>query len=155
MGLDMYLKRKIYIGAEHDINEIEGEINLKKNGKKVDVNLSRVNCIEESIGYWRKANQIHNWFVENIQNGVDNCAEYYVSLSRLQELKSLCREVLDARGKADGEEIAEEFLPCIDGFFFGDTDICDYYYECLEDTIGIVEECEKYPESDFVYTSSW
>ena len=29
--------------------------------------------IIEQVGYWRKANQIHNWFVENVQDGEDDC----------------------------------------------------------------------------------
>lgn len=30
-------------------------------------------CIDTMVCDWRKANQIHNWFVENVQNGVDIC----------------------------------------------------------------------------------
>ena len=41
------------------------------------------------------------------------------------------------------------------GFFFGGTDIDEYYYEDLEETVKIVEECEKYPEDEFTYHSSW
>ena len=27
----------------------------------------------EEVGYWRKANAIHGWFVRNVQNGKDDC----------------------------------------------------------------------------------
>ena len=29
--------------------------------------------IMEMVGYWRKQNAIHNWFVENVQDGIDDC----------------------------------------------------------------------------------
>lgn len=27
----------------------------------------------EEVAYWRKANQIHRWFVQNVQDGADDC----------------------------------------------------------------------------------
>ena len=41
------------------------------------------------VAYWRKANAIHGWFVDNIQDGVDDQNEYYVSKEKLEELKKL------------------------------------------------------------------
>lgn len=41
------------------------------------------------LGYFRKHNNIHKWFVNNIQNGVDDCGRYEVSLSKIKELKKL------------------------------------------------------------------
>ena len=155
MGLDMYLSKKSYIGANCPINEAEGVIDIKTKRGKANVNFKKVTYIEEDIGYWRKANQIHNWFVNNIQGGVDNCSTYYVSLNSLKELKGLCQQVLDARNKPGGQALAEELLPPQSGFFFGGTDIDEYYYEDLEETVKIVEECEKYPEDEFTYHSSW
>ena len=37
----------------------------------------------EDVGYWRKANQIHNWFVQNVQGGEDDCGIYEVSQAKL------------------------------------------------------------------------
>lgn len=37
------------------------------------------NSIAEDVGYWRKANAIHAWFVKNVQGGVDNCQSHEVS----------------------------------------------------------------------------
>ena len=38
----------------------------------VPIKFDRVCYIEESVGYWRKANAIHNWFVANCdKRGVD------------------------------------------------------------------------------------
>jgi hypothetical protein len=55
----------------------------KVNGWKFELVESEV--IEE-VMYWRKANQIHKWFVDNVQDGVDDCKEYWVSEEKLQEL---------------------------------------------------------------------
>lgn len=58
--------------------------------------------IVSSVGYWRKANAIHKWFVENVQDGEDNCEEYDVSLEKLRDLLETCMKVIKA---ADGETI--------------------------------------------------
>ena len=81
MGLDMYLNKKTYVKQwDHQSPEEKYEVVVTKGGKPVDgIKASRVKYIEEEVGYWRKANQIHRWFVTNIQDGVDNCGDYYVS----------------------------------------------------------------------------
>ena len=40
----------------------------------------------EEVAYWRKQNAIHNWMVENVQRGVDNCASYDFDKSCLKSL---------------------------------------------------------------------
>jgi hypothetical protein len=59
--------------------------------------------IIEQVGYWRKANQIHNWFVENIQDGIDDC-DYHreVTEEDLEELLDVCKRVLDSCEFVDG-----------------------------------------------------
>ncbi len=49
--------------------------------------LNKVTYIIEDCGYWRKANGIHAWFVQNVQEGEDDCKEYYVSQSKLEKYK--------------------------------------------------------------------
>lgn len=52
--------------------------------------------IIEEVGYWRKANQIHNWFVENVQDGIDDCSYHNeVTKEILEELLDICQRVLD------------------------------------------------------------
>lgn len=57
----MYLTKKVYISFDEreklKISGIEG------------VNPEKVEYIEEEFGYWRKANAVHKWFVDNVQNG--------------------------------------------------------------------------------------
>ena len=37
--------------------------------------------------YWRKANQIHGWFVKNVQNNNDDCGLYEVSIDQIKKLR--------------------------------------------------------------------
>ena len=135
------------------------------------------------IAYWRKANEIHNYFVEYVQHGVDDCRTYDVSKKQLDDLLYKCKEVeriavlekskvvngyTFENGKEipmyeDGEVIvnAEEvaaILPTQGGFFFGSTDYDKYYMEDIKYTIDILEKILE--ETDFdteavCYHSSW
>lgn len=56
--------------------------------------------VREQVIYWRKSNQVHNWFVVNAQDGEDNCQPHSVSREQLEELRDLCRAVLaDIQGR--------------------------------------------------------
>ena len=150
MGLDMYLSRKNYVKNWNHMNASElHEVSVKRGGEvRNDIKPERVSYIVEEVGYWRKANQIHHWFVENVQNGVDNCGEYYVSNEKLVELLNLCKSIKEKR------MMPQEALPTQSGFFFGSTDYDDYYYQDIEDTIEILEPLVNL-EGDYFYTSSW
>ncbi|MGV3489503.1 MAG: hypothetical protein ACO1OC_13105, partial [Tuberibacillus sp.] len=65
------------------------------------------------VAYWRKANQIHGWFVRNVQDGKDDCGSYEVTRSHLTDLCRACASILN--GTADPREA----LPTQPGFFFG------------------------------------
>lgn len=148
MGLDMYLNRKVYIGANYDHRKITGNIDLYMDGKPIKVNFNKVTEITEEVCYWRKANQIHNWFVKNVQDGVDNCGEYEVTREQLEDLINDCKLVL-----AD-HSLAKELLPTQEGCFFGSTEYNDSYHEDLNKTIRELEPAIK-EGGDFYYESSW
>ena len=147
MGLDMYLSEKIYIGGNYEHNSVAGAVKLTIAGEEIDIPTNRLSEVTLTAGYWRKANQIHNWFVENVQDNVDNCSSYYVSYDMLKELKTLCLKVLADKSKA------KEILPASDGFFFGDSDYNEWYFEGLENTVEIIDTLN--PESEYEYHSSW
>lgn len=103
-----------------------------------------------TCAYWRKANQIHKWFVDNVQQGNDDCGEYYVSKDRLMELLNTVNSALAGRDP--------NLLPPQEGFFFGNTDIDEWYWQDLKNTKKKLERVLLNPEmSDlsFYYTSSW
>lgn len=143
-------------------------------------NLNYVQVTFET-GYWRKANAIHNWFVENVQDGNDDCKDYWVDRETLKELKNLCEEVIKKSVLEEGTvengytfkngktvpilekgkviknpEIAQDLLPSASGFFFGSTNYDGWYIEDLKRTVEIIDKCLALPEEwDFYYTSSW
>jgi hypothetical protein len=152
MGLDMYLSAKKYLseysaGDEKEVSETIGNLPypMFKTGM-------RVKEIAFEAMYWRKANAIHKWFVDKCQDGVDECQETYVDLTRLQELVDTCKIVL-----ADNEK-AGDLLPPSAGFFFGSTDVDEYYLQDLQSTVDVLEKLlatEGIEKFDFYYQSSW
>lgn len=108
--------------------------------------------IDEDVGYWHGANQIHNWFVENIQHGEDNCLPYEVSKTKLYELLDLCYEVLE------NMDLADDLLPTVNGCFFDSTEHDEWYMKYLRETIKILEQVLKETNFDthmIVYRASW
>lgn len=104
--------------------------------------------VDENFGYWRKANAIHNWFVENVQDGNDDQRDYRVSIEQLQELLNIVDEVLDDREKASS------LLPTREGFFFGSTDYDEDYFQDLKDTKLLLEKAIA-DGGHFRYTCWW
>jgi hypothetical protein len=185
MGLDMYLTRKIYVAAKWEHRNVTGSIDISINRKKVKIDFKKIGEITEDVGYWRKANQIHKWFVDNVQDGKDNCGEYDVTLEQCKKLLSICHEVKDkcvlkpamiinghtASPESDGEwvpnfedgktivnpEIAHNLLPTQPGCFFGSTDYDQYYMSDIYNTIEILTPLiENWDKSDtIIYSSSW
>lgn len=162
MGLDMYLDR---MPRRENVNAISYED-------------------KEEVAYWRKVNSIHRWFVDKVQNGIDDC-EYHNEVTReiLEELLDACEKVLNASelvaGKIkNGEEykngkwtvciedgkyikdpsVAEKLLPTTCGFFFGSTDYDEWYYNKVEytaETIKQILETTDFEKEMIYYISSW
>jgi hypothetical protein len=152
MGLDMYLYKKNYIWGGEWVNPEAKQEVIVKTGGEVDKKIKpeRVKYVVEEVGYWRKANQIHNWFVQNVQKGVDDCGNYYVSRENLEELLDICRIV------SIDKEKAEQLLPTSSGFFFGGTGYDEWYYQDIDNTIKILEDILSDENGDeFEYHSSW
>jgi hypothetical protein len=145
----MYLTRKVFVGGEYKHRDVKGEINITIAGVKLDIDISEVSEICIKAGYWRKANHIHAWFVENVQDGEDDCKEYYVPIEQLEELKELCIRVLG------NHDLAEALLPTQTGCFFGGTEYDEYYFNYLTETIDIVDYCLKHKTDSYYYESSW
>ena len=150
MGLDMYLVRRHYVKDwDHTPKEKRNNAKLFIKGKTVST--KKLYYLEFEACYWRKANSIHKWFVDNIQNGVDNCASYAVGLHEIEKLKDLCLYVLKDKDKA------EELLPVCSGFFFGDQKYGDNYFYDLNNTVEMIDNLLKNhtDHDEYAYTSSW
>ena len=169
MGLDMYVtirhkdtqsKLDAYEAWENKYSYEEYE--RLTDEQKEEYRNSEPEYDEDMYGkqlmYWRKANQIHNWFVQNCQGGVDDCERYVITVADLIKLKELCEKILTmtemrkdmrypsfgAREKEEvdilyltdeGVKFASEHLPTCSGFFFGGTEYDDWYVWHLENTI--------------------
>lgn len=140
MGLDMYLSAKKYLQDDAVKVDAEGAGDMK------------LKYLTYEAMYWRKANAIHAWFVENVQNGVDDCKDYSVSREELEALMNVCADVIA------NPERAGELLPPKGGFFFGAAEVDEWYWENVKRTY---EELKALLSLDmdsywsFTYQSSW
>ena len=144
MGLDMYLTGKQYLWR------VDDEPQRKEIAELLGVDNYEANEVRFDLMYWRKANAIHGWFVNVVQNEVDDCGEYEVEREQLESLRDLCKEVLDTRNT--------ETLPPTTGFFFGEGEVTDYYWQYLQDTLDGLTKLLEDPGSNkmsFHYQSSW
>lgn len=159
----------------------EGKLGLQWEGRNAKLAGTKDDYCLLEVGYWRKANQIHRWFVENVQGGKDDCKSYEVSRAQLGELLETVYEVLKSInlvpgtcsvGQRPGEgegfdstrrgfvvenpEVAKKLLPIQEGFFFGSYLYDSWYFEGLVVTKDILEEVlQSPPDSEFFYQSSW
>ena len=154
MGLDMHLYATHYF---HSKSEKEG-YNLAVKALGAEEFLSKHSYsrggfvdVKVEVAYWRKANAIHKYFVDNLQDDVDNCQNTHVSREELQNLLDICNEVMEDRSKA------EKLLPTQSGFFFGSTAYDEWYFEDIGHTIRqLTSILEDAPERwGFEYCASW
>lgn len=160
MGLDMYLERRKYFGLNfpHVREEYQKKGVDIPDLSKLGINVNRLTHVTEQCIYWRKANAIHQWFVDNVQDGNDDCKDYYVSREKLKELLTTIMTVLRSKGTPAEKSVALEHLPPQEGFFFGSTDIDKWYWEDLERTVEEIKKCldeDKDGKHSLYYTSSW
>jgi hypothetical protein len=169
----MYLHARRYVGSSGLFDErdpaIYGDLvktfELEKLTEGVDLPSAEVSV---KVAYWRKANQIHRWFVESVQGGEDDCRPYNVSKEQLGDLGVVCRRLLSLRktaGEPAARRAAREELPSQGGFFFGlteaDTDRLEEFWEGywrdLEETVAqidrVLANLDRHWELE--YEASW
>lgn len=153
----MYLTAGKYISAySHDSADRKSEFDnvlkaLKLNRAELQDHTPSL-TVRVTVAYWRKANAIHKWFVDNCQDGVDECQEASVSREQLEQLLTLCKRALD------NKEEAPSALPPQSGFFFGSTEIDESYFADIEETVSQLEailSCDGLNDYSFAYQSSW
>ena len=141
------------------------------------------NGISDGVAYWRKANAIHQWFVNNCGGGVDECQLMEISKAQLETLLFIAKKVKDScvlvEGRInngytfkDGKEVpvmidgeyikdpsvAEELLPTTSGFFFGGTDYDQWYLADIDNTIEQITyilETTDFDNEYITYQASW
>jgi hypothetical protein len=152
MGLDSYLYKKNYVRQGEWVKpEYRTEVEVKTGGE-IDKTIKpeRIRYIVEEVAYWRKANQIHNWFVQNVQKGIDECQTSFVSREQLEELLDVCNKVIE------DNSLAPTLLPSTSGFFFGGTEYDEWYFQDVTNTIKYLTEILEDENGDeFEYYASW
>lgn len=165
MGLDMYLEARKYVqrvdwasvnrDKEYDEYPVTPEYALLRGffpegaDKYGDIAGGEVKV---TAGYWRKVNHIHDWFVRNVQDGVDKCEPHHVSHAVLEDLLEVCKAVVAQPA------MSSTYLPTASGFFFGGTEYDEYYFESTKRTIEMIEHVlATFPEDTYelYYQSSW
>lgn len=193
MGLDMYLEAEFYVGggwthirqaenavAKHEAWQFDTLLTLfgmdfsTFKEKYPEGNYAHVSI---EVGYWRKANAIHSWFVNNVQDGRDECQRSYVEEEKLAELLDACQRILATVVKGEpvtetglfgsyetfpdlrfDTALAEQLLETKGGFFFGGTDYDGWYIHNLEETVkqlDIVLNDPKLKDASLYYRASW
>ena len=154
MGLDMYLnaRRFLWTGRGPQHRGKDDDVADAIRAAMPEMGSMRPKYVEVEAAYLRKANHIHQWFVDHVQEGNDDCGYYHVDREQLTELADLCDKVLEDRARAN------ELLPTTDGIFFGGTEYGEYYYEQTAYTRDRIRELlgnEDLASWDFQYHSSW
>jgi hypothetical protein len=186
MGLDHGLRKRHYVkNWNHMKPEERHEFRVLVGGKPdTRIKTDRIEYIDEEVITWRKSNQIHHWFVENVQNGNDDCHNYYVSRDQLKQLLDICKKVIDASELVPGRvsngytfnaqtgekvysqeagriinnpTVAQRLLPTQSGFFFGSTDYDQWYFGDLKETLTVLEKelASGNVRDHYEYWSSW
>lgn len=137
----------------------------------------------EEVAYWRKANQIHHWFNEKFIKKQDPYGYYVIPRIDLQGLVEVCKILLRQKEIDNLDELYEndesrseiEFQLCVElsskhksiqmarsllppdnlGCCFGSGIIDEYYWECLEDTVKMLEKALSEDWDKFFYSASW
>lgn len=120
--------------------------------KEFDDKQSIIDAFKTSeLVYWRKANEIQNWFT-NRGIGNKNCDYYEVTKNDIVELLDVIDKVLADHTKADS------LLPTQSGFFFGSTNYDKWYFQSLERTkeelSNVLKEYNE-KEEMLVYYAWW
>lgn len=107
----------------------------------------------QEIGYFRKANFLRKWLIDNTGYKEDGNLIYHkLDKEDIGELLMIAAHVFTY------PSVAEEFLPTQDGFFFGNTEYDeDYYYKvgCLIKTAAAILADTDWEKEDVYYHEWW
>lgn len=145
----------------------------------------RIIAVTEQSMSWLNASHIHTWFVENVQNGQDDCGQYYVPTEKLEELLEVCDSVIENSELVSGmvehstgpnhypaafarrepgrvlrdSSVAERLLPVREGYYNGYLEYDEAYLEAVVATRAWLRQLQADQGSgvpgDIYYSSKW
>ncbi len=161
---------KAIVEVLNTLPKLEGQVGEIRTIKKVGDDW----VVYTEAGYWRKANQIHKWFVDNAQDGIDDCMTYPVDADILDNLMYDINLVLGDIKLPNTDKffnennnwappslnlgLANDLLPSSSGFFFGNSLYDKWYFLDLKNTKRILKKVLKKSTKTnwkFNYHSSW
>jgi hypothetical protein len=157
MGLDMYLYAEKnltdYDWYPEEIKKQYQQVLAITDSNNLQYKESKSLVIKFEAMYWRKANAIHKWFVDNVQDGEDECRLHSVGREHLLELVNICNTVIENPNQA------EELLPVAEGFFFGSYKYDEWYFDYVKVTADeltrLLDSVKSHNDIFFTYQSSW
>ena len=151
MGLDMYLSGSRYIPSYNPMPEETVLVEAVREGLNLPECETPLASVETTIIQWRKANAIHKWFVDNCQGGDDkNCERTSIALHDLEKLQGVLEQLLD-----HDESKAALLLPPCAGFFFGNTEVDEWYWDSIDHTHEILGKWIDFLQKDELRDGSW
>jgi len=150
MGLDMYLYAEKFV-SNMEYRQEQDKFNAIVSALEAQEFTMGHVIAEVEIAYWRKANAIHGWFINNLANGVDECQPIRVDKEQLEELQDICSQIIK------DPALAEDLLPTQGGFFFGGTEYDEWYMDSVKETHDKLSVLlATIPEGwAFKYQASW
>lgn len=155
MGLDIYLLRKIYVGAGMGSQrfKIAGSVDILKNGHRMPIELDRILEVTECVGYWRKFAALHQWMLDNALNGKNDCHEHVISEDVLLKLKTDCEKIISHN--AEWINRAKEIFPHL-RFECASTEQLKEFLDEIHYTFNVLSNLpESSTDATYYYRASW
>lgn len=144
MGLDIRFekaKRHRVEETEERLNEIEKELHNANNSSVKEFNILQNEYDElnpwKEVAYFRKVNFLLPFF-----EYCEDCSRLEIDDYKIDELLVKCKQVLE------DHSLAETLLPTQCGFFFGNTEYNDWYFDEVKEVYDKFSEIAEDFNSD-------
>lgn len=107
----------------------------------------------EEVGYFRKVNFLVAYFAE-LGFDIENQTPYELCKDDVEELLNRCNQVLE------NNELAEELLPTMSGFFFGSIEYDDGYFDNVKKVKKFIQsellpKFDELEDNETLYFETW
>jgi len=152
MGLDQYLSVRKYVSRNEQA--FDNTVITNDMWELVEKDGYTGAFIEIPVMYWRKFNALHKHIVDTWADGRDECQPIELPVDGLRTIHEKLSAVLKEPSRA------REILPTEDGFFFGDTEYNEWYFEQVtqshEELGELLSKLDKRTDDLYpIYQASW